>query len=33
MTITLPGGFTLRLDADIDEAALRRALKAVRDLA
>jgi transposase len=33
MAITLPGGFTLRVDADIDEAALRRVLKAVRDLA
>ena len=33
MAITLPGGFSLRVDADIDEAALRRALAAVRDLA
>jgi len=33
MAITLPGGFMLRVDADIDETALRRALKAVRDLA
>jgi transposase len=32
MAITLPGGVTLRVDADIDEAALRRALLAVRDL-
>jgi transposase len=32
MAITLPGGFTLRVDPDIDEAALRRALRAVRDL-
>ncbi|MBK8208667.1 MAG: transposase [Rhodospirillales bacterium] len=27
----LPGGFTLRVDEDIDEAALRRVLRAVRD--
>ncbi len=33
MAITLPGGFTVRVDADIDDAALRRALRAVRDLA
>ena len=33
MTITLPGGFTIRVDADIDDAVLRRALKAVKDLA
>ena len=31
--ITLPGGFALRVDEGIDEAALRRVLCAVRDLA
>jgi transposase len=31
--LTLPGGFALRVDADIDDAALRRVLRAVRDLA
>ena len=30
MTITLPGGFAVRVDADIDDAALRRVLRAVR---
>lgn len=33
MAITLPGGATLRVDTDIDEVALRRALRVVRDLA
>lgn len=31
--LTLPGGFALRVDADIDDAALRRVLRAVKDLA
>lgn len=33
MELTLPGGFALRLDADVDERALRRVLKAMKDLA
>lgn len=30
--LTLPGGIALRVDADIDDAALRRVLRAVKDL-
>lgn len=33
MELALPGGFSLRLDADVDERALRRVLKAMKDLA
>jgi transposase len=33
MAITLPGGFALRVEEGIDEAALRRLLRAVRELA
>jgi transposase len=32
MAITLPGGITLRVREDIDEAALRRVLRAARNL-
>jgi len=32
MTITMPGGFTLRVEEGIDDAALRAALRAVMDL-
>jgi len=32
MELRLPCGFELRMDADVDEAALRRVLKTVRDL-
>lgn len=31
--LALPGGIALRVDADIDDAALRRVLRAVKDLA
>jgi transposase len=33
MYLTLPGGFMLRVDADVEEKALRRVLRAVRDFA
>jgi transposase len=32
MELTLPGGFALHVDADIDDATLRRVLKALRDM-
>jgi transposase-like protein len=32
ITIAVPGKFTVRLDSEIDEEALRRVLRAVRDL-
>jgi transposase len=33
MHLTVPGGFTLRIEGDVDDAALRRVIRAVRDVA
>lgn len=30
--LTVPGGFTLRIEGDVDDATLRRILRAVRDI-
>jgi hypothetical protein len=33
MQLTIPGGFALRIEGDVDDAALRRVIRAVRDMA